>query len=59
MRPKLKILQPGLNREAIMVAMPWRNDLADMPVKIKYVRQREIKIEVKVERPAWREYLTY
>jgi hypothetical protein len=30
-----------------------------MPVKITYVAHRDIHIPVRVERPAWREFLTY
>jgi hypothetical protein len=32
---------------------------AVMPVKIKIVNQRGIRVEVKVRRPKWQQFLTY
>jgi len=31
----------------------------NMPIKIKYVSPRAVTVEVRIERPAWREFLAY
>gem|GEM_PF-598327 len=37
----------------------YREDTADMPIKIKIIQQKGHKVDVRVKRPSWQQFIHY